>query len=71
MAKTTILKRRCVSCDTTMTVEEMRAVKHNGEPEDMCFKCLDTIRDDYDPHEYQFEKLTHGSKRFFRVPNGI
>lgn len=63
---------RCYCCGIKLTEDEMKRRNPDGSYEDMCGTCLDLSDMNNKPKdygkEYAYERLTHGSKGFFRTP---
>jgi len=39
----------CKSCDCLLTAKELKLARPDGEPEDLCAKCLRAARSEVDP----------------------
>lgn len=60
---------KCRACDATMNPTELLMDKEDGSPEDLCYKCRETLYDeDYD-HEFMFENVSEGVTKARNMQN--
>lgn len=55
--------QRCIACNTILYDTEIKQIKDNGEPEDMCNRCRGHAYSDYDyasDHDHIHGSLEEG-----------
>lgn len=64
---------RCICCNNSMNDIEMKRKRLDGEPEDMCFVCLNAINDESttykDAQHVTITEYEFGSNGFLKSPD--